>query len=101
MAAIPPAESKIFFFERAVRVHQKQRHLLFFFLPNKYHVDMIGLDLTQLSALTKKKSAANLPVLSASCNAIAWACAKREPREKKKRGQIALRVYLALPYLLV
>lgn len=27
----------------------------FFFLPNKYHVDMIGLDLTQLSALTKKK----------------------------------------------
>lgn len=55
MAAIPPPPNRNnFFFERAVRVHQKQRHLLFF-LPNKYHVDMIGLDLTQLSALTKKK----------------------------------------------
>lgn len=50
-----PRRIEIIFFERAVRVHQKQRHLLFFSLPNKYHVDMIGLDLTQLSALTKKK----------------------------------------------
>lgn len=54
MAAIPPAESK-FFFLRGRSGSTSNNVTSFFFLPNRYHVDMIGLDLTQLSALTKKK----------------------------------------------